>query len=396
MIEARTQIEILDSSLNRVAIVRALVPINKAGYILRYSKELSDYGFCTFRISTKDPLFEDYGDIVEPHRYHVRIKRAETTVWQGAIVDNPTRNKEYVEVKAAEYDFYLDKVLIKRTSQVGYNEPASDIPGFHYRIFSAGTMADAASNAVAEAKIAMGTNHILNNITLGTIENPDFPANFSTSAGVALTGPWNFSSDVVLQFDYQSVFYALKAFGIYSNADFEITPALVFNFQKFIGTKTARITFEYGTRGNIVDYNIPRLGSRMVNDYFGIAATPEGQIIHNEKIDAPSRDRYGILQGAKSFADVKDNNALNARLAEELFFVKTPGDAPLNLVLDEKGFPLGQYDIGDFVNVRIVDGAINYNGTKRIVGITVNVHNTGRELTTIQTNNPRPSQLGAS
>jgi hypothetical protein len=393
---ARTTVEILDSSLNKIAEVKNLYPLNQNHMVLRYSKELSDYGFCTFRVSTQDPLFTQYGDIFIPHRYHVRIKRDQAVVWQGAVVDNPDRNKNYVEVKAAEYEFYLNKVLIKRTSKVGYGEtvPTADI-GLHYRIFSTGTMATAVTNIVTEAKAALGSSHILNGLTIGTVENPDYPKNFSTSSGTALTGAWNFSSDVVLQFDYQKVLYALKAFGIYAQADFELTPDLEFNFKKFLGNKQPSLSFEYGQRGNIVDYNAPRLGSNMVNDYLGIATSPDGTVLHTEKTDDVSKNTYGLMQEAMAFADVKDSNALAARLAEELSLVKDPANSPLNLVLDENGYPLGQYDVGDLVNVKIKDGAIDYAGVKRVVGITVNVHGTGREITTVQTNNPKPKDLAA-
>lgn len=395
MADVLTSVEILNSSLAKVAEVRNLYPLNDAGMVLRYSRELSDYGFARFRISTKDPMFTSLGDIVVPHKYHVRIKRPGTAVWQGAIVDNPERNRRYVEVKAAEYEFYLDKVLIKRTSKVGFGEvaPGTDI-GLHYRIFSTGTMATAVNTLITEAQAALGSAHVLNSLTAGTIENPDFPANFRTAAGAALTGAWSFSDDVVLQFDYQSVLYAIKAFGIYANADFEITPGLVFDFKKFLGNKLPGISFEYGNRGNITDYNAPRFGSRMVNDMFGIATTPEGVVLHAEKTDDVSKLTYGLMQGAKAFGDVKDQNALTARLAEEVFLIKTPEDSPLNLVLNEKAYPYGQYGLGDLVSVKIKDGAINYTAVKRIVGITVNLHNTGRDVITVQTNNPRPKDVG--
>jgi hypothetical protein len=392
---ARTIVEILDSSLNKIAEIKSLVPLNKNGMVLRYSKELSDYGRCTFRISTSDNLFTSLGDFVIPHRYHIRIKRSNVIVFQGAIVDNPQRNKDYVEVRGAEYEFYLNKVLIKRTSAVGYGEvaPTADI-GLHYRIFSSGTMDAAVTALVTEAKTALGSTHLLNSITLGTIENPDYPTNYSDTSGTALTGAWNFNSSVVLQFDYQTVLYALKAFGVYAQADFQLTPALVFNFKKFLGTKHPELTFQYGTRGNIVNYNAPRLGSNMINDYLGIATAPDGTVLHAEKTDSTSSNYYGLMQGAVAFSDVKDQNALTARLGEDLALVKDPANSPLNLTLNENGYPLGQYDIGDLVNVKIIDGAINYQAVKRVVGISVNVHNTGREVITLQTNNPKAKDLG--
>lgn len=394
---ATTVVEILDSSLNRLAVVKNLYPINKDGMVLRYSKELSDYGTCLFRISKNDPLFTNYGDIVVPHQYHIRVKRGATTVWQGAIIDNPSRNKYYVEVKAAEYLYYLDKVLIKRTSAVAYGgtAPSSDI-GLHYRIFSSGTMASAVSTIITEAAAAFGSSHILSSLTSGTIDSPSYPANFSTSAGAALTGTFTFSSDVVLQFDYHSVLYVLKQFGIYANCDFEINSSLNFNFETFLGNKSQATTFLYSTTGNIVDYDLPRLGGRVVNDLVGIGTTPDGVILHAEKTDEASKNTYGLLQGAAAFTDVKDQNALTARLAAQLRLVKSPTVSPVNLVLNEKSMPIGVFGVGDIVTVKVVDGAINYSAPRRIIGYTVNLHNTGRELTTVQTNAPRDEDVGGS
>lgn len=392
----KTYVEILDRTQNKICEVRALYPLTKDGMVLRYSRELSDYGFCSFRISTEDPLWSQFGDVVIPHKYHVRIKRGNDFVWQGAIVDNPSRNKNYVEVKAAEYEFYLDRVLIKRTSAVSYGgiAPSEDI-GLHYRIFDSGTMATAVTNIINEAVAAFGSNHILSGLTLGTIENPDYPKNFTTSAGADLTGAWSFSSDVVLQFDYHSVLYVLKQFGIYTNADFEITDGLVFNFEKFLGNKQPGMGFVYGRQGNMVDYNLPRLGARVTNDLFGIASTPDGTILHAEKTDEVSKDEFGLLQDSTSFTDVKDKNALTARLSEQLRLTSTPEISPANFVLNEKAFPVGQYNVGDLVTAKVVDGAINYKEVRRAVGYTVNVHETGREIVTVQTNRPRDEDVGS-
>lgn len=390
----RTVVQILDSSLGVIAEVRALAPLDSSGMILRYSKELSDYGTCTFRMSTHDPLFAKLGDIVTPHKYHIRIKRGGVTVWQGAIIDNPQRTKNYVEVKAAEYEFYLDHILIKRTSAVGYGEvaPSTDI-GLHYRIFSTGSMSDAVTAIITEAQAALGSSHLLAAMTVGTVVNPNFPDNYTTSLGTDLSGAWTFSADTVLQFDYQSVLYALKAFGIYSQSDFRLNADLSFDFEPFLGNKNSNMVFQYGSRGNIVDYNAPRLGSKMINDYFGIATSPDGTVLHTEQTDEPSKAEYGLMQGAVAFSDVKDQNALVGRLSEDLFLVKDPADSPLNLVVDENGYSLGQYDVGDIITAKIIDGAINYTAPKRVVGITVSLHNTGRELTTVQTNTPKQKDL---
>lgn len=398
MANTRTYVEILDNSLNKVVEIRNLYPITQQGMILRYSQELSDYGKCMFRVSTKDPLWDVVGDVFIPHQYHVRIRRGTTTVWQGAIIDNKSRNKNYVEVNAAEYEFYLDKKRIKQNTAAPTSWDGGTDEGWrNYRNFESGSMATAVTAVVNEAIAGWGSQHILGAMTIGTVETPNYPNNFTDpTTGVALTGEWNFSQDIALQFDYHSVKYVLQAFGAYTSADFEITKDLVFNFKKFIGNdRQYEITFQYGTFGNIVDYDVPRFGGRMANDMMGIAVDDNGNVLHVSERDSVSIDTYGLMEDTKAFTDVKSNNILRARLTEELRFIKTPDDSVVNLVLNEKSYPLGQYGLGDIVTVKIKDHVIDFNQPRRIVGITVNLHSTGREMVTIQTNKPREGQYGA-
>jgi len=387
-----TSVEILDKSLNHIATIKNLYPINNEGMVLRYSKELSDYGKCLFRVRSNDPILDDLGDILTPHAYNVRIKRSGTVVWQGAIVDNLQRTKNYIEVQAYEYLYYLDKILVRRTS----NNPATNEADGLYRIFNSGTMAAAVTSIVQNAVTDFGTPHPLSGMQVGTVDNPDYPVGF-TNGTATLTGAWNFSDLVQLQFDFHTVYYILKAFGIYTNSDFEIDENLNFNFRTFLGNKHSNIIFQYDehSKGNIVDYNLPRLGRRMVNDLWGIATDTNGKIYHIEQKDTTSINTYGKLEDANAYADVKDNNFLRTRITQDLQFIKTSDDAPINIVLDERAYPLGQYDIGDIVTVKVDDNVINYQKSRRVVGITVNLHNTGRELITVQTNSPKDADLGA-
>jgi len=388
-----TVLEILDKSLNKKAEIRNLYPINNQGMILRYSKELSDYGKCLFRVDSSDPLFTTFGDIITPHTYNVRIVRDGTTVWQGALVDNPQRTKNFVEVEAYEYLYYLDKILVRRSS----NNPSTGQADDLYRIFSSGTMSSAISTLITEAAADFGSPHPLSALTAGTINNPDFPQGFTDSAGASKTGAWSFSSTVQLQYDFNTVYYVIKSFGLYTHCDFRINADLTFDYKTFLGNKQNNIVFMYsqGDKGNVVDYNLPRLGRGMVNDLWGIATDLNGTIYHKEQRDTTSINTYGKLEDAAAFKDVKDNNFLSQRIKEDLFLTSTPDSAPVNILLDERAYPLGQYDIGDIVTVKIKDNVIDYQNRRRIIGITVNLHNTGRELTTVQMNTPRPEDLGA-
>lgn len=394
MANARTTVEILNTSLEKVAIVKNLYPLNQKGVVLRYSRELSDYGQCRFRISTKDPVLTQFGDILKPHAYHIRIKRANVVVWQGAIVDNPERNRNYIEVNAYEYLYYLDKILIRRDK----DKPATSEDESNFRVFNSGTMASKVSTIISNAATDFNNNHILANMTAGTIENPDYPNNFVKSDGKSkLTGGWNFSEHVVMTFDYHSALYVLKSFGIYSGADFELTNDLQFNFKKLIGDRISGLTFSYAPVGtNIVDYNIPRYGQRQANKIIGIAADEKGKILHSTQNNLKAQSEYGLLEKAEAFSDVKNRNLLDVRLKEELRLISDPEESPINIVLNEKAYPLGQFKLGDILWVRIKDHIIDFQKERRIVGYTINLHNTGREMVVIQTNKPDDKLVGAS
>lgn len=399
MAQVSYQIQILDLSLNVVAEVVTPYPLDKSGVIIQYSKELSDYGQCKFRVSAFDSILTQYGDILKPHQYHIRLRRNNQIVWQGAIIENSKRTKEYIEVIAAEYLFYLDKILVNRSS----NDPATGTANQVFRIFQSGTMADAVTAMINESittlKTATNSNAILANMTLGTIENPNYPPNMTDNAGTALSGAWNFSSTLQLSYDFQTVYYILKSFGIYSYADFKIDSNLVFTYSKFSGNDhhyDVNFTFTKHN-SNIIDYNLPRFGQRMVNDLIGIATDTSGIILHKEQTDQTSISTYGLMQGVAAYADVKDQGILNARTQAELPFISAPDETNVLIVLNETAaYPLGQWDIGDLVTVSVMNNAVSFTDIRRVVGATVSVNSTGREITTVQTNKPLPFQYGSS
>lgn len=399
MAQVKYQIEILDINLNKVAQVLDPYPLDKSGLILQYSKELSDYGQCKFRISAFDPMLTQYGDVIKPMQYHVRIRRNTAIVWQGAIIENSKRTKDFIEIIAAEYLFFLDKILVNRSS----NDPATNTANQVFRIFNSGTMATAVTAMINETittfKNTTNGNQILANMTIGTVENPNFPPNMTDNASVPLSGAWNFSSTLKLTYDFQSIYYILKSFGVYSYADFYVDNNLVFNFKKFVGNDhhyDVNFTFTKHN-SNIIDYNLPRLGQRMVNDLVGIATDNNGLILHKEQTDQASISIYGLMQGVAAYADVKDQGLLNARIAAELPFVSTPDEGNVSVVLNETvAYPLGQWDIGDLVTVSITNNAVSFSDVRRVVGATVQVNSTGREITTAQTNKPLPFQYGSS
>ena len=396
----QTSIQILDASLNVITWLKSPFLLDTGGTILSYSKELSDFGQCKFRISSYDTLFKQFGDIFVPHANHIRIVRGQTVVWSGAIIENSKRTKDYIEIVAAEYLWYLNKILVARTS----NNPATNTADGVYRIFNSGTMAAAVTSFMNETITTLkGTAgvHPLSNMTLGTIDNPNYPPNLTNGANppAALSGAWSFGNGITapqMTFDYQSILYILKSMANVTYADFGIDQNLVFNFKSFFGNNAHYdVNFTWGKHGNAVDFNIPRLGQRMANDLVGIATDNNGLILHAEQTDQTSITTNGLIQTVGAYADVKDQATLNARIQAELPLISNPSDSPMTMVLDEKAYPLGLYDIGDIITVNINHTALTYSAPKRIVGISVALNSTGREITTVQLNTPLPQQLGA-
>lgn len=378
------QIEILTNTGSLVTPVSILAPINTANDTIFFTYRLSNWGQCKFRIATKDPLFDTVGDVLEPYKYHVRILRFGVEVWRGVIVDNPQRNNRYVEVIAYTYLFLLSKVLVRHDASVTAGDGLDN-----YRTFKTGTMSAAVTTLINEAKADVGSSNPLSTLTVDTVENPDYPDNYTNSSNQPLTGPWNFTSDLTLQFDYRDVFFVIASMSQYTASDFEITKDFKFNFKNFLGNRVSNKTFTYGEYGNLLNYNVPRYGGRMANSLTGVAADFGNQILHVEQTDSESINTYGKIQDVAAYIDVKNTNALKSRLNEELRLISTP-DSEIQITLNDKAPQLGEYNIGDIITIDIDDGIIQFRQKeRRIVGIDVSVANNGSDNIELITNKPK-------
>jgi hypothetical protein len=382
-------VEILDSTLTPVARVEAFVPLGNGGNWLEYTSTLSDVGHCRFRVMTKDPLLARLGDILQPYQFNVRVTRGQFVVWQGVIVNNPHRTKKFIEIEAKTYLYLLNKILVPNDTNAAYQ---NDLHNFRH--FTTGTMANNVQTVLTEAINNSSSNSAIKQLKIGTIENPLFPNYYKDSNNADLSNqPWNFGSPGQnIKFDFKSVLYVLKSFGIYSNSDFEITPGLQFNFRKLIGNVNNGIYFNYSSHGNIEDYDLHLNGERMANDLWGIAADSNFVILQDEVTQADSIAQYGRQAAVAGFSDIKNANLLRSRLNEQLRLISKP-DTELAFTLNQRAYPLGQYGLGDAVRVRIVNNVINFDQQRRIVQIKVDVNGTGKETIVLTTNYPRPEQM---
>lgn len=365
-------------AITYVATLRNLAALDNQGHFLEYSDRLSNWGTAKFRIGTKDPILVSEGDITVPFRYHVRIRKGQATIWQGVIVNNPKRTKQFIEVEARGYLYLLSRYFIN-------HDTTGDV---NYRTFNSGTMASTVTSLIAEA--ASGTS-VLTGLTAGTIDSPNFPAGYTDTTGAALSGPWTWNTNFLIKVDYRDLSYVLQSFGAYAQCDYQIDNNLVFNFRTYLGNRIPQIRFNYGLFGNIEDYDVGRNGDSMANNLIGIAADNNANLLHAAAVDTASIARYGKISSVAAYGDIKDPNILQTRLNEELVQASSP-DNDIRILLNERAFPLGQWGIGDTVTIDIQDHVISLSQPMRIVGYDIKVHLTGKELIKVILNNPRVNQ----
>lgn len=373
-------VEVLDRQLQPITRLQNFVPLSDSGNVIEYATRLSNSGTARFRVPTIDPVLTRYGDILKPWVNQIRIYRNDTLEWQGFVQDVPGRNKRYIEVKACSYLEEFKKVLVR-------HDPVTQ-EGEDTRTFKSGTMADAITAIVTEAK-ASGTGRIIQGLTTGTIENPVYPQGFVNLSNSSIGGqPWTFNNDFMLKFDFKSTLEVLSTLAGYSQYEFELTHDLVFNFKKRFGVDKPEIMFEFSDYGSIEDFEAPLDGKNQANHLVGIAADIENNILKLDPMDQLNIAINGKLDGVAAFADVKNRNVLGTRLNEELR-LNSAADTELRVILNERAVPYGTYELGDVCSFKIQYGAISVNETREIIGIQVNVHNTGRERIILQTNKPR-------
>lgn len=398
---ANYAVYVLDVSGNRITQIKNFVHTHLSGNtyhkgnIIQLTRVLSSYATLDIRVAREDPMFAKFGNIVDPWKYGLEVTHGGTTIFKGVIADNsPYRRQYWVDVHAYGYLFRLDRKLVNR-------DPAQtpDNGSENYRTFDGSngitTMAQAITTMISEAKAACPANDIIQRITIGNIVNPNFPAGFMKADGVTpLTGPWTFSSDMTLQFDYKSILYVIQSFAVYAVCDFELTDDLVLNFTPTFGVdRSQQLTFEFGPRGQIFDYNVPLQGERQLNSLWGIASDNDGNILHIQQTDQNSiNDNDILLEGVMGFTDVKDSNSLQSRVVQELNLISEPSSV-INVYMNRKAYPFSMYDVGDIVTIKIDDGMVQVNEPRRITAIGLDVRDTGTEFITLQTNPPLLGQV---
>jgi hypothetical protein len=67
--------------------------------------------------------------------------------------------------------------------------------------------------------------------------------------------------------------------------------------------------------------------------------------LHASQVDSTSINLIGRLQDNRAYTDVKNQNLLNARMADEIRLTVDPEESPITIVLDEHAYPVGQFNL---------------------------------------------------
>lgn len=377
------QVEVLDANLNPVGLLKEFPP-NSGDVWLTYGKTLSNYAKARFRVATRDP-FVARGDVLVPYHNHIVIRRGGKVVWQGIVVNNPSRNKNYIEVEAYDYLYLLSKVLIQQDTA-----PKDT----NFKQIDSGTMASTITTLITQAAANAPTGSIIKKIVPGQIDNPSFPQGFVDATGKDLSNqPWTWSSNFLIKYDYQDTLYVIESLSVYCQFEFELVwngANLVFNFKKDLGQNRPGLVFDFRTLGpgTLDDFDVPLNGDRMANHLIGTAADNNFQVLKVDQSDTASIAKYGQVDGIAAYKDVKNSSLLKQRVAEELRIVADPSSA-IKLLAKPSVYPIGTFNLGDRVTVFIDHYGVQVNEVRQVVGYEVDVHLTGYEQIKLTTNIPR-------
>jgi hypothetical protein len=394
---AKYTLNILDNQRNVITRVTNFMPLSTTDDVwLDMTRTLSSWGTCKFRVGTKDPLFRALGDILQPYQNHVQVLRDGNEFWQGVIVQNAQRTRYFVEVEARTYSWLLNKLMIVHDPDDGTGDGLDN-----YTTLNSGTMSNAVqtilTKALAKVQGAnLNTANALSQLTLGEIDNPVFASTTVDNNGNPVSGPFTFNAIWnTVQFDYRTVYYVMASLGILGVCDFEITDQLVFNFKVFLGNNNPGLVLSYGENGQIEDYNVPFDGTNQATRLYGIAATVDGTILHDQ-VDAPDNgiDTYGLLEEVAAYSDLKNDAAVTVRITEDLSLIDTP-EKEVQVTLKQNSAEVGSFGVGDIITIQINDNVTQINDPRRIVQIDTKVAVTGKEIIKITTNPPKPN-YGAS
>ncbi len=163
--------------------------------------------------------------------------------------------------------------------------------------------------------------------------------------------------------------------------DFEIDAERVFHMYYPNKGAVKSIPLELGK--NIATFGLQEDATGMANSFSAIGAGDGSNTCIAVAIDATSRSQYGLLEANESFTDIKTFTTLQSRATSRLARIKKPRRQPNLYAVFEADQDYDDYEVGDRVQVEAEDGYISFDEQMRIITMTHQITNEGRETVTV-------------
>lgn len=316
----------------------------------------NDVGRCRFFIPYND-LKLSISSIPEASFSEIRVYRNNTLVWQGVVQlvqDTLDGTWVYGETFMAALGWY----------GVRYNQA--------YSATAVGTIVTNEYDQI-ETKT---DNFLTAKITQGSIESPYISGTVSN-----LTITRTLFHENFLDFLKQMVLVsrAEMTSSWSQNTVFNISfseTAPTFTFYRDVGTDKSDVVFELNSE--IVDFNIPKDFRGISNYVKGLAITSGPDVINSIKTNSSSQTSWYLREFYPFFNNVNAQSDLDQRSNNYLFEHKDPM-REMKIKLAAGLVPFDGYSMGDNIKVRINRGRVTLDEFRRVIGMEVQIDDTGIE-----------------
>mgnify|MGYP001581561886 CR=1 FL=1 len=316
----------------------------------------NDVGRCRFFVPYND-LKLSTTSISDNKLSEIRIYRSGSLVWQGAIQivqDTVDGTWVYGETYNAFLGWY----------GVRYNQS--------YTAIAIGTII---TNEYANI-ISRSSNILSAKITQGTIQSP-----YITGTASDLTITRTLFHENFLSFLKQMVLAsrAEMTTSFAQNTAFNISfseTAPTFTFTRNVGSNKADVVLELGSE--IVEFNIPRDMRDITNSVKGLAIGTGPIVLSTTATDTTSQSSWYLREQYPFFNNVTAQNDLNQR-TDNFLFERKDTKRDMKIKLAAGLVPFDGYALGDSIKVRINRGRVEIDEFRRVVGMEVDIDETGIE-----------------
>jgi len=311
-----------------------------------YNFELNRPGECSFTTNidfngkfTMNNLY--------PYLSYLDIFRYDTKVWSGVLSKIPSGN---VGAETGSMNFSFNGYL--KLLEKMYTGPLDEI----YTATDQGTILWTMLNNFQS--LPNGNYGIaLGNITTGILRDRTY------SAFTQLYKAW---TDMT---------------GVINGCDIEITKEKVFNAYLHKGHRLAHV-FEYGK--NISDFSFGIDGDSIVNSSTAVGSGEGIDLLYLVAHNMQSQEKYGLMQGINSHPDVIILDTLAGYAQGEVNEYGEPTSI-INLTATVTNDPpMGSYETGDEIRVKISKGWVNFDKYLRIKKISIDVDSKGKETVRVE------------